>query len=643
MRGKDINLTVQAGSKAVRVVRFLKENGEAWGAEDIGVTGSVWDMRMEEKVGDIECKVTEEGSIELTYPALGIGRYIFVVDGQSDDGERERILEGYIGYEGPATVEGEEYGEEMVVMIGGEVRKVLFGRNSAWERLYEETNTAKGEAEEAAESAILAKDEALLVLKEAQAFIESFNEAVRSAITIGVNGNWWIGGEDTGSPSKGANGLTPSIGDDGYWYIGGVRLEVKAQGENGLTPYIGANGNWCIGAIDTGVEARGRNGVDGTAVRRILVQAFADIPWVGDTCNGGFYYYVPSGEEYEVYAWLEPDGWVKVGLANDIATKEIHGLVKLGTDALADGAPVGLNADGGLAIPTASASVSGSGKLGTDATVEGAPVGLNASKAYTVGRASVDGYGTVKLSSSSTLTNGGLVGTDANGRLAVDWATDSQAGVVKVGRIGVTENEAPFAVTVVRTTANTLAFNCLTYGALQSRLGSSFYEAMGWVGDDIEPSETYVGLLTSEQFSQDSREGLVLLDATNSRSGGVYVTSDYLDERDNAVLAAKTVLEQRSEMYDEIVATYRRIDDSYSQSELADLLSTTLELYYTANDVDEMVNGIADNVYTKAQSDARYVQQSEGSIKKIATMYKSEFDQLITRDANTIYFVKRDL
>ena len=92
---------------------------------------------------------------------------------------------------------------------------------------------------------------------------------------IGENGNWWIGGEDTGIPAKGKDGqdgqdgATPVIGENGNWWIGGVDTGVPAKGqdgedgEDGTTPHIGENGNWWIGNVDTGVPAKGQDGADG--------------------------------------------------------------------------------------------------------------------------------------------------------------------------------------------------------------------------------------------------------------------------------------------------------------------------------------------------------------------------------------------
>ena len=92
---------------------------------------------------------------------------------------------------------------------------------------------------------------------------------------IGTNGNWWIGETDTGIPAtgyQGEDGLTPYIGDNGNWWIGSTDTGIPATGDkgetgqtgaNGLTPYIGTNGNWWIGSTDTGVRAAGQNGKDG--------------------------------------------------------------------------------------------------------------------------------------------------------------------------------------------------------------------------------------------------------------------------------------------------------------------------------------------------------------------------------------------
>lgn len=66
--------------------------------------------------------------------------------------------------------------------------------------------------------------------------------------------------EITGKPGK--DGIAPHIGDNGNWYIGGTDTGQKATGEDGETPEIGENGNWYINRQDTGRPSRGENATD---------------------------------------------------------------------------------------------------------------------------------------------------------------------------------------------------------------------------------------------------------------------------------------------------------------------------------------------------------------------------------------------
>ena len=108
---------------------------------------------------------------------------------------------------------------------------------------------------------------------------------------IGSNGNWWVGGTDTGVKAAGDDGKpgkdgeTPYIGENGNWWIGFTDTKVKAagtdgkdgeKGEDGETPYIGENGNWWIGETDTGVKAVGTDGADGTN---------GETPYIGENGN----------------------------------------------------------------------------------------------------------------------------------------------------------------------------------------------------------------------------------------------------------------------------------------------------------------------------------------------------------------------
>ena len=110
---------------------------------------------------------------------------------------------------------------------------------------------------------------------------------------VGDNGNWYIGTDDTGKPSRGAkgepgqDGVTPTFsiesvetGEPGTYadvtMTGdapnhGLRFVIPrgdkgntgAAGADGKTPYVGDNGNWFVGSDDTGKPSRGAKGDKG--------------------------------------------------------------------------------------------------------------------------------------------------------------------------------------------------------------------------------------------------------------------------------------------------------------------------------------------------------------------------------------------
>jgi len=116
---------------------------------------------------------------------------------------------------------------------------------------------------------------------------------------IGENGNWWIGGTDTGIPAKGADGVSlnfrgewspmPFEANDVFTFQGRSFITITRithagatppwpltnstaaqrfalladrgdDGTDGLAPRVGPNGNWWVGDTDTGVPARGPAG-----------------------------------------------------------------------------------------------------------------------------------------------------------------------------------------------------------------------------------------------------------------------------------------------------------------------------------------------------------------------------------------------
>lgn len=77
---------------------------------------------------------------------------------------------------------------------------------------------------------------------------------------------------------------------------GGVVGQKGEPGKDGLTPFIGNNGNWWIGGLDTGVKAAGQPGANG-----INGSGFGDsygngVPWALPMANKTFTYYITAVE-----------------------------------------------------------------------------------------------------------------------------------------------------------------------------------------------------------------------------------------------------------------------------------------------------------------------------------------------------------
>ena len=80
---------------------------------------------------------------------------------------------------------------------------------------------------------------------------------------IGENGNWWIGGEDTGIAAQGPQGPQGEPGEDGE---DGQDGEDGKPGTGGSTPNIyidPVTKHWIINGVDTGIVAEGKDGDDG--------------------------------------------------------------------------------------------------------------------------------------------------------------------------------------------------------------------------------------------------------------------------------------------------------------------------------------------------------------------------------------------
>ena len=346
MRGKDINIDIEAGRGRVMTMKPISD-GEPWDFSELTVVGELRDVKTDGVVGELECGVTADGVVEVIYPAMEAGTYVFAVDASGNAGVTTRLIEGYVTWGKPRSVisDATDAGVELLIEIDGDKKRALWAWNTEAERQYLK---AKAEAEKAAASAEEARKyaESAKKLEDLGDVLDGFDEKIHNAVVPNkVTNTWWIGGIDTGvqvTGDKGERGDAPAINSDGFWVVGGV---------------------------NTGVKAYGRDGIDGDAVRRVLISSINDLPALPTNEEEakryrGIFYMVSNGSDYNVYALLETAGgeyaWVNVGDSNAIATDVIHGIVKLGTGTIVtksgntwQGALVGVNADGGLAVPLA--------------------------------------------------------------------------------------------------------------------------------------------------------------------------------------------------------------------------------------------------------------------------------------------------
>lgn len=307
--GSRLNFPVVAGVEETFRVSF-------WvGGSGMSVLGATFQAACYVAHGDERGELVEvlpvkhdsaENKVLLTVPELEHGHYWWELRATDAAGKECRLLYGTLAALTSAEVarlgDAAEESElrELTVEIGGGYAKPLILRWQACSvaaSLAADAARAAERAEAAADRAEVAEENVLSKLSAAQAFMESFNKALFEAIRV-VDNYLWVGGVNTGHYLRGQDGITPHIGTDGYWYVGTQRLgDRPAFGKDGITPHITADGFWAFGEYKTTVRAEGRDGLDGTAVRRILVGSYEEIPQSGETCNGGFLYYVPAGVE----------------------------------------------------------------------------------------------------------------------------------------------------------------------------------------------------------------------------------------------------------------------------------------------------------------------------------------------------------
>lgn len=237
--------------------------------------------------------------------------------------------------------------------------------------------------------------------------------------------------------------------------------------------------------------------------------------------------------EYSVYAWLEqPDGsaaWACVGEANDFATAEVAGIVKLATDSRCDnGAPVAQNEQGQMVVPRADYTTPGSVLPSAAETLgSGGCVGFDEAGRMVVECAAFGRLGAVKLSLAGTV-GCACVGLLEDGAVGLSWASLTQGGAVLLGSELDETAAVPYLLGVGATKEHKLANNLLLGGALKHQRSSAWLAAgMDWLDvGTLSTSAYYLGLVTSNSFLQSEGRGLELVNAARNPGvlGGVVVS-----------------------------------------------------------------------------------------------------------------------
>ncbi len=597
--GTRFDFTVCSGLRETVAIRFFRagttEGVDLSGAAFMGraterMTGTVVDLPVEHGA--------EKGALYLTVPELRADEFEYELYATDSAGEVQRMLYGTM------TAISSEHAASLADSAKQTAQRTLLARlpdevisplelrwsgSSVTQKAAQDAADAAREAQEAldemeqvrkdAEDAVKLAQDSLGKLNALDARLAEVEGHITSAIVPNpVTNTWWICGSNTGYQVTGDPGKSPRLSAVGTWMIWNVETqewddtEISAAGEDGHSPYVNAAGHWCTWNVltgeyrDTGLPAAGKDGIDGARVRRIIVPGKDHIPQSGETCNGGFYYYCPWYDEandrhFDVYAWLESDdgsgSWVCVGEANDIATAEIYGLVRLGTDAtVQDGAPVGNDAAGQMSVPHADFTTPGTVRLATaDVLAEGGAVGFDAEGRMVAQPAAYGRYGTMKPSTNN-VPGTWCIGINSDGTAGVNWAGLHSAGVVKLGSQFGQSNPIPYQQGVGATEDHKLANNLVFGGALQHMSPSAWgSKHMDWL--DSQMSKTpewfgdayYLGLATSGQFTQSQTGGLELESAAADLLAGVFLASSMTDGRGNAVPGAAMVLEHLDECY----------------------------------------------------------------------------------------------
>ncbi len=608
------------------------------------------------------------GRVSLVIPPLAEGRHRFEVVATNDAGESSTLVHGWIGafsmiYQQDVAnchdrtlrvIVPEREGDLLLVGWQASSAAMIAAEQArAWASQAQESAESVGDIIARAEMAVETAEEAVEKLDVVDAKLALFDDKIASAVIPNPHTNtWWIAGKDTFVPVTGEDGKSPQISNVGTWMLWDeeqymyVDSGEKAVPDDGCSPYISPLGTWVTfdpleGWIDTGVQAQGVNGLNGVSMRRVMIESVDELP-EGEEL--GVYYYILNAQDaFDVYAWLEtPDGvgsWVMIGEANDIATAEVHGLVKLGTDALIEqGAAVGNDESGGLSVPLASIDTAGAVVISFNEVIEsGATIGFDEAGKLRVRTATMQDYGSVRLSMSATAQDG-CIGLMANGMIGTRRATLYHAGTVKLGSSIQQVNPQPYIIGVGATSDGQIANNILRKGAIQhQRMGGWTAHGMDWLDESAASNpayytaeDYYLGLAHTAQFSQSEGEGLELLSASSSMIAGVYIATSIDDTRPEAVMSASGLSAHLSENYYTKGEIYTKGETQAADNVVKNWVSSN---YVSKSSLEalgyatkqELAQGLATKMNTTP------------TVTRIEALTKAEFDALPARDATTLY------
>lgn len=281
--GSRLNFPVVAGVEETFRLVFLT------GTEAMSVLGATFQAACCRAHGDAAGELVavlpvehggKENTVMLTVPELELGHYFWELRATDAAGKECRLLYGTLTALSSAQVTriadaaDESAFRELHIQIGDDYAAPLVLR-------WQGSSLVAGFAEDAARAAREA-NEAVKRLEDVEVAVQEYrvfmaqwkDEAASLLVMNPVTGTIWVGNTDTGQPYQGADGRAPRINAYGYW-------ETFENGRWNTLPYC----------------AIGKDGMDGSKVVRVRLNSVDELPLSGETCNGGYLYYVPTGRE----------------------------------------------------------------------------------------------------------------------------------------------------------------------------------------------------------------------------------------------------------------------------------------------------------------------------------------------------------